>query len=348
MRASNILLGLAAAVLVSTAARASCIPDVSFADYGYEPSTYAYVHFGADARQSTDDIVGRFWEGGCRGCGNEGTYDDSQWLFAEPGDDKWDFQGHLGMYGVYGCLGGEMVLVIQDTTLDDSDAVFVAGRVVRDVHYVHDFPFWITGLEWNAVKFPTACREHQRRLGTTVTLDLALADIAGGFYGGPGIVKEDTITGYTVWVAHGSADPGRSAAAWTRAATVPYTGVPGLLSGSQVDCSVPGDVFIAVGLEFDHGQFTSDFVGKATRIQCNRRTVDPSDPDADGTESSCDNCPYVSNPNQRDTDHDGLGDACDNCPIDPTPNLQGVGPIGPNTIQRHQPCRDVVVVPDSR
>jgi hypothetical protein len=338
---------LALSLVVSGNARAICDPDYSFANYGFEPSTYSYVHFGADARQSTNDIVGRFWLQGARVSGNEGFYDDSQWLTPEPGFDKWDFQGHLGIYGVYGCVvAGDMVLVLQDTTLDDSDAVFVAGRVSWAPQYVHEYPFWITGLEWNAVKFPAACREHQQRNLSTVTVDLALDDITGGFYGEPGMLKQDTITGYTVWVARGNDDPGRSAAAWTLAATVPYTGVPGVLSGVQVDCSTPGDVFIAVGLEFDHGQFTSDFVGKPTRIACERTGFDASDGDADGTETRCDNCPQVSNPDQLDTDHDGIGDACDNCPLDPGPSARVVSPIGSKLSVGHvRPCPSSGVVP---
>lgn len=340
MRASSVLFGLALTVLVSVDARAHCGYAFSFGSYGWEPSTYSYVHFGADARQTTDAIVGRFWQAGLRGAGNEGFWDVSQWLETDQGFDKWEFQGYLSTYGVWGCPGGELVLVLQDTTLDDSDAVFVAGRVLAHPALVHTFPFWLTGLEWNAVKFPTACRQHQQRHMSTVTLDLALDDIAGGFYGEPGMLKQDTISGYTVWVAHGTADPGRSPAAWTLAATVPYTGVPGVLSGLQVDCSVFDDVYVAVGLEFDHGQITSDFVGKPTRILCNRMTVDPSDPDADGSESRCDNCPYVSNADQRDTDHDGLGDACDDCPLDPNPQI--IDPSGAKNIyQRPQRCRDI-------
>ena len=36
--------------------------------------------------------------------------------------------------------------------------------------------------------------------------------------------------------------------------------------------------------------------------------------DGDGLNSSCDNCPDVSNPGQEDGDGDGVGDACDSCP----------------------------------
>ena len=40
----------------------------------------------------------------------------------------------------------------------------------------------------------------------------------------------------------------------------------------------------------------------------------PDDSDGDGISDLSDNCPYVSNPDQRNSDSDSLGDACDNCP----------------------------------
>ncbi|MFO0726987.1 MAG: kelch repeat-containing protein [Myxococcota bacterium] len=39
--------------------------------------------------------------------------------------------------------------------------------------------------------------------------------------------------------------------------------------------------------------------------------------DGDGIAPSADNCPTVSNANQKDGDGDGVGDACDNCPLVP-------------------------------
>jgi|GEM_PF-2510668 len=52
--------------------------------------------------------------------------------------------------------------------------------------------------------------------------------------------------------------------------------------------------------------------------------------DKDGVDAYDDNCPTVSNANQKDGDGDGVGDACDNCPSDPNydqldSNFDGIG-----------------------
>jgi len=342
MRPKHILFGLVA-VLASAHASAVCNPPYSFANFGLDPSTYSYVHFGADATQSTEAIVGRFWAAGDRASANEGTYDDSQWLHADTPDEWW-FIGFLGNFGVEGCIRDEMILLFQDSTLDGSDAKFVCGRVKFHGPEAADFPFWLTGLQWDAVRLPAACRQHQTRRGSRVMVDLALDDLAGGFYGEPGMERTDTLTGYTVWTARGIDDPGRSTAAWTLVGRVPYNGDAGARTQVQVDCSAPGDVFFAVGVEFDHGQFNSDFVGKATRVVCDRHAADPQDADDDGTELRCDNCPNDANPNQRDSDGDGVGDACDPCPQDPSVGAPVVqdGTFAPAVRRR---CRDLLSAP---
>jgi hypothetical protein len=314
MTPPKLLLGVMLGWCFAADARAACLVPYSFANYGFTPSTYTYVHFGAEAAQSTDEIVGRFWKAGDRESANEGFYDDSQWMSVDR-PDEWYFQGWLSQYGTYGCLrDDDMILVLQDPTSDGSDAVFVAGRVRFNGFTEHVYPFWLTGGDWNAVQFPSACRRNQKRRGNQVTVDLALDQIDGGFYGQSGMLSTDTMTGYTIWTAYGNTDAGRASAAWTHVATIPNTGVPGEVSGLQVECRAGDDLFVAVGIEFDHGQFTSDFVGKPTRIVCARRAPDLADVDADGTEDRCDNCPGLLNRNQNDYDGDGVGDACDDSP----------------------------------
>jgi len=61
------------------------------------------------------------------------------------------------------------------------------------------------------------------------------------------------------------------------------------------------------------------------------------DTDDDGLINCKDNCPAISNPDQRDTDSDGIGDVCDNCPFAYNPaqsdiDKDGIGDLCDNDI----------------
>jgi hypothetical protein len=58
--------------------------------------------------------------------------------------------------------------------------------------------------------------------------------------------------------------------------------------------------------------------------------VVPADSDRDGVPDATDNCPALSNPDQRDTDADGIGDACDSTPGSTVGCAAGLGTLQTN------------------
>ena len=96
-------------------------------------------------------------------------------------------------------------------------------------------------------------------------------------------------------------------------------------AGSElVDLAQPvgGDIFVidlgaALAVPFEGQVFASvtDIQGNVTRVNRQFSTTcagtGGGDPDGDGIDSSCDNCPGDANADQADLDFDGAGDACD-------------------------------------
>jgi Thrombospondin type 3 repeat len=107
-------------------------------------------------------------------------------------------------------------------------------------------------------------------------------------------------------------------------------------SGHVIYSSIPLDYYLAGGSCQPNLApiYAPNVIAYAASLFC----TDPTDTDGDGIGDSCDNCPSVSNPNQRDCDLDGEGDACDgdtpdtdgdqvadacdNCPSDANPGQE--------------------------
>lgn len=274
--------GLALGVVVIAAgfgpAAASCIPDRIFANWS-EAEGATYIHFGPDAAQDNDAIVGRFWQAGSRAAGNEGTYDDSQWLYPYPAgaDDHWSFHGFAGAAGVVGCPRGEMILAVQDVSADGKDALVAVGRVTEIPALVPEYDFARIHSDWTALSIPMPVPTRMRRAGGSLRVDLSLGDLGGAYYGLPGTAPDQTITAYRIVVAAGDADPGRSASAWTLARRVPYAGSATTTTDLALDCrDHRASWLIAIGLEFDNGQLDSDYVGRPLVVSCNPADSNPS------------------------------------------------------------------------
>lgn len=75
---------------------------------------------------------------------------------------------------------------------------------------------------------------------------------------------------------------------------------------------------------------------------------DQKDSDADGVGDECDNCPDWDNPDQIDIDNDGIGDACDNCMHEANPEQEdrdndGVGDLCDVCPDDFNPYQEVVI-----
>ena len=104
---------------------------------------------------------------------------------------------------------------------------------------------------------------------------------------------------------------------------------------NETDRLSPGSVCIdyfangnsCVGtVEFPPTRPCDDYVAPGKNIPVTCSTILAPDQDGDGLGDSCDNCPAVPNPDQKDSDRDAVGDACDNCLA--VPNLDQKDSVG--------------------
>lgn len=248
-----------AAVAAAPNASALCLPDKLFTSFSSDLGTRYIVGFPAGADASS--IVGKFWQTGARAQANEGTYPDDVWLISGTGGLY--ISGAWGDARTFGCASGAMAL-----TMVHNGGSFVALNIDETGARSSAFDYSRIGsTNFAAATLPKPSVTSSAKNGTNVDLQVSLPAITGGAYG----PNASTLATYRLVVATGTADPGRSAAAYTTVGPTIPAGGSGALS---VDCSnTTVSKFVATQLVFD-GQ-PSDFVGASRQVSCNPALADP-------------------------------------------------------------------------
>lgn len=277
--------GLLVVAGVATDASAACNPTKDFKlAYGQCPLTDALcmMNFPGDAIVDPTNaaMIGRFWQAGNRPAANEGAGCPAS-VYLLPGDaQQLTIFGQMGGdfgFGACdnaGCPAGTLVMVIQTLSADGSKAFYAAGKVNETIG---EFDFGRGGTNWQVAEVPRPRVTSSSRGGSTVTLNLSFDAPVGAYGDADGFARSSILSGYQVVRFEGSADPGRNPAAWTNiGAVIPVTESGATLGGFGAVCGgTTDDVFIAMRPIFDAGQFSGDYVGASTRIECDPAVADP-------------------------------------------------------------------------
>ena len=288
-RKSLIAIGMVGAVALAgavTDASAACATpqlfSLSFSDAG----DYSVIFPGdANATVGGGVLKGRFWQAGARGTANEGpgcpevsylVQRDAQTVGIY-GASGGDILG-TGVCDNVGCVTGDIVILLSTLSNDASKAYYAVGKVSQ-TSYGHDLAR--TGTDWQQIEVPRPRVSSSNRAAQTVTLNVAMNPPTGAHGEADGYARNSILTGYQLVRFEGPADPGRLAAAWTNLGAVipvqensdtPSVGVQAVCAGTT---GTPNDVFVAVRPVFDNGQFSGDYVGASTRVECDPSVADP-------------------------------------------------------------------------
>jgi hypothetical protein len=274
------VLALAGAV---TDASAACNPTKDFKTaFG---SADHFLNFPGDADTTIGGpaLIGRFWQSGARGAANEGVGCPEVTYLLDLGGPIAVF-GQMGgdILGTGGCdntgcpaFGSDLITLIQTLSTDGSKAYYAVGKV-NDLN-LGEYDYGRGGTDWQVAEVPRPRVTMSSRTGGTVTLNLSFDPPAGAYGQADGYAPESILTGYQVVRFEGTADPGRAPAAWTNiGALIPVGSTGATLGGFEAVCGgTTNDVFIAMRPVFDNGQFSGDYVGASTRIECDPAVADP-------------------------------------------------------------------------
>lgn len=279
------VLGIAGALVLAgavTDASAACNPTKDF-KLAFGAGGDYFMNFPADADTAVPGSVlkGRLWQPGNRGAANEGAACPEATYLLGGGTQQMTIFGQSGgdILGTgpcdnTGCPAGAMIILIQTTSTDGSKAYYAVGKVNETVG---EFDFGRGGTDWEVVEVPRPRVTQSSRAGSTVTLNLSFDPPAGAHGEADGFARSSILTGYQVVRFEGSADPGRAFGAWTNlGAVIPVTEGGATLGGLGAVCGgTTDDVFIAMRPVYDGGQFSGDYVGASTRVECDPAVADP-------------------------------------------------------------------------
>jgi hypothetical protein len=281
VRTLTLFLGFAALVVLgATNAGAACAPGQSFSQWDAQTAAFYYSYPGADANTNfgTNGLVGHFWQTGAYASANDGgVCATSSWF--KPYGGKWYINGLNGGEGcselTTGCPTGQMVAMVDTTTLDGTGAKFAIGNATQCFSCGANYYFYSSS--WTFRPIPRPRISVANKVGNVVSLNMNFDDVANAFFGPTG-TPTSIITGYRLMRAFGTADPGRLPGAYTLVQTLPYAGSAPTITGFAQDCSLAGagnDVFYGVQMQFDSPAVNGDYVGATTRLKCNSTLANP-------------------------------------------------------------------------
>jgi hypothetical protein len=287
---------VAAAVLAMIpSVDAACSPARRFGQSPGPANGYFYVFMPANSTNTHTSIIGRFWQQGNRAAGNEGVgCPDDIWLPVcnvvnypcggnPTGKTRYiaGGQGETGPRGTcdnIGCVqAGDMDLLVQDTNTVGGANFFMA-RVQETPALPLAYDFSQINQNLAPIDIPRPFVTSSTRSGSNILLDLRLDPVNTGFYSFPiGTPVVGNISGVRIHTFTGTAEPSRDRTAWVADTTSrPYTGNAIVVPGFIANCSnTTTDVFVSAALEFDNGQFTSDYVSGSMRVECDPNVSDP-------------------------------------------------------------------------
>lgn len=296
------------AVMAAPQAEAACTAAVQ-AQTGIYPN-YSYTSAPAAASISGNGgalRVGRFWEPGSGATQSSGSYSSNLWWPSYDGFAAFGgyIRANLTDAGVAGCPGApntfggdttastDIIVLLEDKAIDESDAYYYAARVSFDVAAGIQYDMGpLSAQTWTApalVPIPKPFITSSGRSGATVTLDLTLADVAAGFQGrnlsNMALSPHASITAYQLC----SQEKLASAPAPTRdrtdgwvCADVGATMVGGrTVTGRTETCANTSSGatstrrYLATGLSFDSGARLSTYVSRAVVIPCDPTVATP-------------------------------------------------------------------------